>query len=96
MKVLPVLALLLTIAAWVLTVTTGQALLSGPFEGRTCQTECVKSLFFSGVGVTIGALAFTLLALMRSTARAFSYAILALAAPVAAVYTTITVAGLLS
>ena len=93
MKVLPVLALLLTIAAWVLTVMTGNALLSGPYEGRTCQTECVKTLFFSGLGVTAGAIVLLTLSLMRSSARTLTYTILALAAPLAAVYTTIVLIG---
>jgi len=92
-KALPWLALPLTIAAWVLTVLTGEALLSGPYEDRTCQTECVKTLFFSGLGVTIGAVVLAALALIGSNSRVLTFAILGLAAPLAAVYATIILVG---
>ncbi len=93
MKALPLVALLLTIAGWALTVWTGATLLSGPYEDRTCQTECVQTLFFSGLAAAIAALLVTVIALFRPGGRAVTYGVLVLAAPLAAVYTTVILIG---
>lgn len=93
MIALPLLGLLLTITAWVLTVMTGAHLISGPFEDRTCQTECVRMLFFSGVGVTLGALLFAIPGLLRPNTRTLTYVVLVLMAPLVAVYATLFLIG---
>jgi hypothetical protein len=92
-KVLPLLALLLTIIGWVITVLTGMTLLSGPYEGRTCQTECVQLMFFSGLAVTSLALLLAVFALLRSAGRVAAYLSLALVVPLSMIYAGLVLIG---
>ncbi|WP_201246634.1 hypothetical protein [Halochromatium salexigens] len=93
-KVLPLLALLLMILGWVLTLLTGITLLSGPYEeGRTCQTECVQTMFFSGLGATVVALLIAGLALRLSDGRALTYISLVLLVPLGMIYAGLIVIG---
>lgn len=93
MKVLPLLALLLTIIGWVITVLTGITLLSGPYEGRTCQTECVQIMFFSGLAVTSLALLIAVFTLLRSTRRGLAYTSVALVFPLGMIYAGLILIG---
>lgn len=93
MNLLPLLALLLTLTAWILTALTGINLLSGHFEERTCQTDCVRTYFFSGVATGIGGLVLSGLSLLRPQGRILSLAALTLALGLCAIFAVLFVIG---
>ncbi len=93
MNWLALLALLLTIAGWVLFGLTGMNLLSGYLEDRTCQTDCVKMLFFSGIGVGVSGLLLSIIALLRSHGRILSIISLLLALALCAIFATLFLIG---
>ena len=45
------LSLLSAVAAWSLAVVLVMQLLSGNFETRTCQTECVQNIYWTSLGL---------------------------------------------
>ncbi len=96
MNVFSLLALLLTIAGWVLTLITGVTLLSGPYEERICHTACVQVIFFSGVAAGAVGLLLGLVSLLRSSTRKFSYLVLALAIPLCAIFAMLILIGSLA
>ena len=52
MKMIAFPAALLSIGAWVLTALTFTNLLSGYLSERTCQTDCVMTLFLSLIHIS--------------------------------------------
>lgn len=93
MHLLASFALLLTIAGWVLAGLTGMHLLSGYLEERTCQTDCVKSLFYSSVATGIGGLILSATAFFRSDGRILSITALVLSAALCTVFATLVIIG---
>ena len=47
------LSLLSAIAAWSLAVVLVMQLLSGNFETRACQTECVQNIYWTSLGLCV-------------------------------------------
>ena len=93
MNLLPLSALLLTLTAWILTALTGMNLLSGHFEDRTCQTDCVRTYFFSGVATGVGGLVLSGLSLMHPQGRILGLTALALALGLCAIFAALFVIG---
>ena len=85
--------LLLALVGWVLFGLTGVNLLSGYLEDRTCQTDCVKNLFFSGVGVGVAGLLLSILAFLRPQGRIMSGIALLLIFPLCAIFGTLFFIG---
>ena len=81
MKILPPLSLLLSLAGWALIALTTANLLSGPFEGRSCQTDCVQGYFFSAVGIGLAGLASALFTLWKPGGNAWGYLSLLISIP---------------
>ncbi|MBK1717074.1 hypothetical protein [Thiocystis violacea] len=96
MNVVPLFGLLLTGAGWMLTLMTATAMLSGSYEARTCQTECVQTLFFSGMAAGLLGLLLGLIAIRMSTGRALSQVVLWLAVPLCAIFAAIFLIGTLA
>ena len=62
MKPTSLLALLLAAAGWVLMIAAATNMLSGHFDTRSCQTDCVSSLFWGaaaagGLGLLLSVIA---------------------------------------
>jgi hypothetical protein len=93
MNVLALIALLLTLAGWVLTALTAVNLLSGHFDDRTCQTACVQMLFFSGVASGVAGLVVSGLALRRPEGRIIAVLTLLLALALCAIFAVLFIAG---
>jgi hypothetical protein len=93
MNVPALIALLLTLAGWVLTALTTVNLLSGHFDDRTCQTACVQMLFFSGVAAGVSGLVVSGLALRRPEGRIISVLTLLLALALCAIFAVLFIAG---
>ena len=93
MNLFALLALILTIAGWILTGLTGMNLLSGHFDDRTCLTDCVQTLFFSAVAAGIGGLVLSGIALLRPTGRILSVIALLLALGLCSVFVVLFVTG---
>ncbi|WPL17803.1 hypothetical protein Thiowin_02845 [Thiorhodovibrio winogradskyi] len=98
MKITAPIALVLAMIGWALTLFITYTLLSGvPIEDRSCQTDCIKGLFFSGFAVGAVALILSGLAVATHPAgRIFSVAVLVLTAPLFAIYAGIVVIGTLA
>lgn len=91
-------ALVLAVFGWALTLFITNTMLSGvPLAERSCQTECIRGLFFSTFSLAAITIALAVLAL-RPTARARIPGILALALaiPMFAIYAGIVVIGILA
>ena len=86
-------ALLLTLAGWVLTAMSAAAMLSGPYDGRTCQTECVQTLFFSGMATGILGLVLGIVGLRLASGRRLSQVVLWLAGPLCAIFAALFLIG---
>jgi hypothetical protein len=93
MNLLALIALLLTLGGWAMTVMTGTNLLSGHLDDRTCQTDCVQTLFYSAVALGATGLLFTLAALLRSKGRMLSIFTLLLALPLCGIFATLYIVG---
>ena len=50
---------------WLVTVMLVAQLLSGTFDTRTCQTDCVFALYWAAFGITVAGLAFGAVAWRR-------------------------------
>jgi hypothetical protein len=86
-------ALLVTFAGWALTALTVMNLLSGHFDDRTCQTDCVQMLFFSGVAAGIGGLVLSIVSLFRPQGRILGIIALLMALVLCAIFAVLFVAG---
>jgi hypothetical protein len=93
MNVLALLALLVTLGGWVLTALTGMNLLSGHFDDRTCQTDCVQGLFFSAVAAGLGGLLLAAISFRRPQGRLLSILALLVALGLWALFGTLFIAG---
>ena len=93
MNFIALLALLLTIAGWILTGLTGINLLSGHFDERTCLTDCVKILFFSAVAAGFVGLVLSGIALKRPNGRILSGIALLSGLGLCSVFVVLFVAG---
>lgn len=93
MRILPPLAFLLGIAAWVLLLMTFTNLLSGYMDTRSCQTECVKNYYLlSGVAALVATL-MAFFALFPAASRRFAAWSLAVAFPALAIVAGIFLIG---
>ncbi len=86
-------AFLLALSGWVLIVSSAVAMLSGPYEGRSCQTTCVQWLFFSGTGAALLGLILGIIGLRLAARQRLSQAALWLAGPLCAIVLTIILIG---
>lgn len=93
MRTIALIALLLAVAAWVLTGMTTVNILSGPFEGRACQTDCVSTLFWAGVGTGVVALLLGLIGVIRPGARVLGSISLLLAVPLCGIFAVLIIIG---
>lgn len=93
MKVLPLFALLFALIAWILTGWSTMAMLSGDDEARTCYTDCLQVLFFSGIATIVIALVLDGLALKYAKAPVLTYIGLALTIPLAMIYAGLILIG---
>ena len=93
MNILALLAILLTIIGWILMGMTGINLLSGSFEGRSCQTDCVQMLFFSAVALGVIGLILSAISLRKPKGRIFSIIALLLSLGLCGVFGMLFVAG---
>ena len=93
MNLLALLALLLTLTAWVLTTLTGMNLFSGYSADRTCQTDCIKMFFFSGVATGVGGLVLSGLSLLSPQGRILSWSALLLAVGLCAIFVALFLIG---
>ena len=46
------------VAGWLLTIVLVAQLLSGTFDARACQSDCVFALYWTAFGITVAGLAF--------------------------------------
>lgn len=92
-KWMAMLAILFALAGWVLMGMTGYHLLSGDFANRTCQTGCVKTLFWSALALAVLGLAAGLAGVVKRESRVFGGLALFLAAPLAGIAGGIIVIG---
>ena len=60
MKLNTIIPLLCAVVSWALAIYLGVQLLSGTFEGRTCQTTCVQTVFWTSFAVAIIGLIFSI------------------------------------
>lgn len=92
MRAIPFLAVLFAITALVLFGLTGMNLLSGSFEGRTCQTDCVRMYFFGSVFTSVLALIAGIYAWIQGSKVLGGISVL-VALGLMAVFTVLYVAG---
>jgi hypothetical protein len=94
MKAAPLLGLVLTLGGWILLVATGTNVLSGPFEGRTCQSDCVQTLFYAAVAVGFSGLIVAAIAALRKQTRGLiAYGALLLALALCAIFAALILIG---
>lgn len=72
---------------------TGMNLLSGYLEDRTCQTDCVRSLFYYAIAAGVSGLLLSFVALIRPHGRGLSVLALLLALPLCAIFATLFLIG---
>jgi ABC-type Na+ efflux pump permease subunit len=65
-KIIIVLALLLSVGSWAFLGLTFTHLLSGYFEDRTCLTDCVKTYYFAAAGLGLAGISLAAVAWVRS------------------------------
>lgn len=93
MNIVALLALLITFIAAGLTLLTGVNILSGPFEGRSCLTDCVQMYFYAGLVTTIIGLILSLLSFRNEQGRAISIAALLMVVALSGVYGILFIGG---
>ena len=93
MRFIPLIALLLAVTGWVLTVLTGINALSGHFDERTCQTACMQGLFFGGIAAGLASVILGVFALTKPEGRVLTYLALALAVPLCGVFAALILIG---
>ena len=86
MKMTATLGIVSALAAWTLTVLMTMNLLSGHFETRTCQTECVQFYFFAAVAAGFAALVTGLVSASSPRTRVIGISALVLAIPLCAIF----------
>ena len=92
MKMIVPLSIVLSLAGWVFISLTATNVLSGPFEGRTCQTDCVKTYFYTAIGLGISGLITALIAVMKDR-NVLSYIALAMSMVLCGIFATLFVIG---
>lgn len=92
-KILALPGILFALAGWALVAASVAAMLSGPYEGRTCQTACVQWLFFSGTGAAFLGLVLGISGLRLGWGRVQGLIALWLAAPLCFIVGTIILIG---
>lgn len=93
MKAISIFATLLSIGGWVLVGLTVANLLSGSFDDRTCQTDCVQLMFFGSAAAGVIALLLGLYSALKSDARTLSWLSIALALPLCVICGAIVLIG---
>ena len=93
MRLIALLAPLLSIGGWVLAGLTAINLLSGGLAERSCQTDCLKMLFFSAVAVAVVALLLGLVSLFGRRSRRLGWLTLILTVPLCGVLGGIILIG---
>lgn len=93
MNLLALFALLLTITGWIFTALTVTNMLSGHFDDRTCQTDCVQMLFFSAVASGVAGLVLSGISLSRPHGRILSVTALLMALTLCAIFATLFIVG---
>lgn len=93
MRAIALFAPLLSIGGWVLVALTATNLLSGDMAERTCQTGCVKTMFFSAVAIGVVALIFGLVSVFKAQTRGLGWLTLVLAVPLCGIVGGIIVIG---
>ncbi|CAA6804933.1 MAG: Unknown protein [uncultured Thiotrichaceae bacterium] len=93
MNFLALFALLITFIGAGLTLLTGVNLLSGPLEGRACQTDCVQLYYYAGMVAAITGLILSLLSFRKIQGRAISIAAFLMAAALCSVFGVLFIAG---
>jgi hypothetical protein len=93
MRAIALLAPLLSIGGWVLAGLTAANLLSGYMAERTCQTDCVQTLFFAAIAVGVAALILGLVSLLGPRNRTLGWLTLVLAVPLCGILGGIILIG---
>lgn len=93
MNFLALIALLFTFIGAGLTLLTGVNILSGPFEGRTCLTDCVQMYYFAGLVTVVVGLLLSLLSFRNPQGRAISIAAFLMAAGLSSIFVVLFIAG---
>ena len=92
MKMIFPLSIVLSLAGWLFISLTATNILSGPFEGRTCLTDCVKTYFFSAIGLGVAGFIAALIAVWKSKDMT-SYIALAISGALCMIFATLFVIG---
>ncbi len=88
-------ALVLAVFGWILTLYITMTMLSGTtLAERSCQTDCIRGLFFSTFALGAFTIGLATLALVKHAARIPSIAALLLAVPMFLIYAGIVVIGI--
>ena len=85
-KVTATLGIVSALAAWTLASLTVMHLLSGHFETRTCQTECVQSYFFAAMAAGFAALVTGLVSAFTPRTKMIGIFALLLAIPLCVIF----------
>ena len=93
MRILPPLAFLLGIAAWVLLLLTFTNLLSGYLDTRSCQSECVRNYYMLSAAAALAATVLAFFGLFSAASRRFATWSLVVAFPVLAIVAGIFLIG---
>jgi hypothetical protein len=93
MRVMPFGALSLGIVGWFLIGLTFMNLGADPMEGRTCQTDCLQTYFFSGSAASGIGLILGLLGLTKPYLRSVTYLALILLVPLCCIIGALILIG---
>lgn len=93
MKIAAPLALLFSAGAWYFAAMMGMNLLSGPFEERTCLTDCVQTYFYTAVGLCLAGLIVGLFAFFSSNNKLFGASGAVLALPLVGIFLAVFLIG---
>lgn len=93
MNLFALLGILGALIAWALAALMGVNLLSGPFEGRTCQTDCFKMLFYTALALGVISFILGAVSLKKPRGRIFSWLALLLSVGIIGVFGMLFVAG---
>jgi hypothetical protein len=89
----PIGALGLSVVGWVLMVMTFFHLLSGDLAARTCQTGCVRTMFWAAAVLAVIGVVAGLAALLKEQTRLLGGAAFLVAAPLSGIAFGIVVIG---
>lgn len=93
MNLLALIALLVTLVAAVFTFLMGFNMLSGPFEGRTCLTECVQLYYYIAMGAAILGLILSFLSFRKAEGRIMSVLAFLGSAGICGLFAVLFIAG---